>query len=172
MSKKIIAISGSLRKDSYNTVILLEVKKLVPDLEIIPIDNLPLFNEDLEAHFPTEATALKQKIEAADGIIISTPEYNRSIPGALKNAIDWASRPWGKNSFENKKVLIMGASVGPIGTALAQYDLKKIMLYLGAFVVPEEVYINLAQTKFKDGILVDENTKNHLKEAVDRLLNL
>lgn len=172
MSKKIIAISGSLRKDSYNTALLHEVKKIHPDLEILDISKLPLFNEELEANFPAEATVLKQKIEAADGIIISTPEYNRSIPGALKNAIDWASRPWGKNSFENKKVLVMGASSGPIGTALAQYDLKKIMLYLGAFVVPEEVYVNLVQTKFKDGVLVDENTKNHLKEAVVRLLDL
>lgn len=172
MSKKIIAISGSLRKDSYNTAILNEVKKFIPDLDIVDISKLPFFNEELEANFPAEATALKQKIEGADGIIISTPEYNRSISGVLKNAIDWASRPWGKNSFENKKVLVMGASSGPIGTALAQYDLKKIMLYLGAFVVPVEVYVNTVGSKFVDGKLADENTKNHLKEAVDRLLNL
>ncbi|MBP9701775.1 MAG: NAD(P)H-dependent oxidoreductase [Candidatus Pacebacteria bacterium] len=172
MSKKIIAISGSLRKDSYNTAVLQEVRKTVPDLEIVDISKLPFFNEELEGNFPAEATTLKQKIEAADGIIISTPEYNRSISGVLKNAIDWASRPWGKNSFENKKVLVMGASVGPIGTALAQYDLKKIMLYLGAHVVPVEVYVNTAGSKFTDGKLTDENTKKHIADAVDRLLKL
>jgi chromate reductase len=172
MSKKIIAISGSLKKSSYNTVLLNEIKTFVPNLEILSIGDLPLFNEDLEANFPPAATELKQKIEAADAIIFATPEYNRSIPGVLKNAIDWASRPWGKNSFRNKKVLVMGASIGPIGTALAQYDLKKIMLYLGALVVPEEVYVNMAGSKFTDGVLTDADTKNHLVKAVDRLLNL
>ncbi len=173
MSKKIIAISGSLRKNSYNTTLLNEIKTFVPDLEIVTIGDLPLFNEDLEANFPPAATALKQKIEAADAIIFATPEYNRSIPGALKNALDWASRPWGKNSFAGKQVLVIGASMGPIGTAVAQYDLKKVMLYLDAHVIGQpEFYLGTAQDKIKDGKIVDDNTKNHLVKAVDRLLNL
>lgn len=173
MSKKIIAISGSLKKNSFNTTLLNEIKTFVPDLEILSIGDLPLFNEDLEENFPPTATVLKQKIGAADAIIFATPEYNRSIPGVLKNAIDWASRPWGKNSFAGKQVLVLGASVGPISTALAQYDLKKIMLYLDAHVVGQpEFYLGNAGEKIKDGKIVDENTKNHLVKAVDRLLNL
>jgi len=173
MSKKIIAISGSLKKSSYNTALLNEIKTFVPDLEILSISDLPLFNEDLEANFPAAATALKQKIEAADAVIFATPEYNRSIPGVLKNAIDWASRPWGKNSFAGKQILVLGASMGPISTALAQYDLKKVMLYLDAHVIGQpEFYLGTAQDKIKDGKIVDQNTMDHLKKAVQRLIDL
>ncbi len=173
MSKKIIAISGSLKKNSYNTALLNEIKTFVPDLEIISIGDLPLFNEDLEANFPAAATALKQKIEAADAVIFATPEYNRSIPGVLKNAIDWASRPWGKNSFAGKQVLVIGASMGPIGTAVAQYDLKKVMLYLDAHVIGQpEFYLGTVQDKIKDGKIVDQHTMDHLKKAVQRLIDL
>src|SRR3989344_4899667 len=114
----IVAISGSLRKGSYNTMLVKALVKLAPkgmQIEIADISNLPIYNQNDEASFPAAAQALKDKIEKSDGVIIATPEYNRSIPGALKNVIDWASRPWGKNSFAGKPVLIAGVSVGKLG---------------------------------------------------------
>ncbi len=174
--KKIIAISGSLRKDSFNTKIINEAIKLAPEgMEIVYFDisSLPLYNQDLESTYPVEAQKLKDAIKNADGIIIGTPEHNRSIPSALKNAIDWASRPWGQNSFPGKHVLVMGASSGPIGTALAHYHLKQIMNYLDAHVIGQpELYIGNVQDKFNEaGELVDENTKEHIKKGLQVLMN-
>src|ERR1700744_5708564 len=125
----IVAISGSLRKGSYNTMLVRAFQAVASEgfaIELLPIGDLPLYNQDDEAAFPAAAQALKDKILAADGIIIATPEYNRSLPGVLKNAIDWASRPYGKNAFAGKTVLVAGVSGGKIGTALAQSDLKEV----------------------------------------------
>lgn len=170
--KTFIAISGSLRKDSYNTNLLRAAQELAPadvTIELVDISTVPLYDQDKEAQFPSEAQALKDKILAADGIIFATPEYNRSIPGVLKNAIDWASRPYGMNAFAGKKVLVLGASVGPISTALAQYHLKQIMLYLDAHVIGQpEFFMGPAGGKFDaEGKLVDEQTRLHLKEALE-----
>ena len=113
--KKIIAISGSLRKGSFNTALVHALQELVPSdyqVEIVPIDAVPLFNQDLEVEVPKGAQDFKDKILSADAIIFATPEYNRSIPGVLKNAIDWASRPYGKNAFAGKPVLVTGATGG------------------------------------------------------------
>lgn len=167
----IIAISGSLRKDSYNTMLLGALAKLAPEgmqIEIAEIGNLPLYNQDDEAAFPEAAQALKEKIEAADGIIIATPEYNRSIPGGLNNAIDWASRPWGKNSFAGKTVLTMGVSVGKIGTAVAQSHLRHILLYLDANVIGQpELYLGPAGELFDaEGSLTSDSTKELLTKAL------
>lgn len=169
----LLAISGSLRKDSYNTALITAFKTLAPegvDIELVEINELPHFNQDSEGNFPEVASALKAKIEAADGIIISTPEYNRSIPGVLKNVIDWTSRPWGKNSWAGKPVYAMSASVGPLSGALAQYELKKIMLYLDAHVLGQpEFFLGNATEKFDEaGVLVDENTKEHIVSATTR----
>lgn len=171
---KIVAISGSLRKDSFNTQLIHALKELAPagmEIEMLPIGNLPLYNSDLEASFPAEATALKAAVEAADGVIFATPEYNRSIPGVLKNAIDWASRPWGQNSFAGKPALIMGVSVGKIGTALGQSHLKEVMLYLDTRVVGQpEVYLGPAQGLFDDtGNLTDASTRELLGKALSVL---
>lgn len=167
----IIAISGSLRKDSFNTALLRALQPLAPNgmqIEIIEIGNLPLYNSDDEAAFPAAAQALKDKIEAADGIIISTPEYNRSIPGGLNNAIDWASRPWGKNSFNGKPVLTMGVSIGKIGTAVAQSHLRHILLYLNAGVIGQpELYLGPASELFDaEGNLTHDLTKELLMKAL------
>jgi len=169
--KKYIALSGSLRKESYNTALLQELKNLAPEgveIHIQDIGTIPLYNSDLENSFPQGVQDLKDIIASADGVIIATPEYNRSIPGVLKNAIDWMSRPYGKNSFSKKPVLILGGSSGPIGTAVAQSHLKQIMVYLDAKLVGQpELYIGSVQDKFNaKGELTDEKTKEHLKKAL------
>lgn len=167
----IIAISGSLRKGSFNTALLRNLQALAPEgmqITIQDISAIPLFNQDDEAAFPKEAQALKDAVEGADGIIIATPEYNRSIPGVLNNAIDWASRPWGKNSFTGKTVLTMGVSVGNIGTAVAQSHLRHILLYLNADLIGQpELYIGPAQAIFDaEGNLTDASTKEYLTKAL------
>lgn len=167
----ILALSGSLRKDSFNTALLKNLQALAPagtTIEIADISALPLYNSDDEASFPASAQALKDKIEAADALIIATPEYNRSIPGVLKNAIDWASRPWGKNSFAGKKVLTAGVSVGKIGTAVAQSHLRQIMNYLDARVVGQpELYLGPTQGLFDEaGNIADDATKQLLAKAL------
>lgn len=148
----IVGISGSLREGSFNLALLREMQKLAPagmEITIADIGTLPLYNSDLEAEFPPEALALKQKVENADGIIIATPEFNRMIPGALSNAIDWLSRPYGKNSLTGKVVLVAGVSVGKIGTAIAQSQLKHTLLYLDARVIGQpELYLGPAAEVF------------------------
>lgn len=170
----ILALSGSLRKESHNAALLRAFQKLAPDgthIEIVGVGNLPLYDQDAEAAFPPEAQALKEKIEAADAIIIATPEYNRSMPGVLKNAIDWASRPWGKNSFKGKPVITAGVSIGKIGTAVAQSHLKQVMVYLDAHVVGQpELYLGPASDIFDaEGNLAHEETKELLKKALETL---
>lgn len=167
MSYKLLAISGSLRADSINTALLRAFKEHAPEgveIEFADIGALPLFNQELESPFLEAATVLKEQIRAADGILIATPEYNRSIPGVLKNAIDWTSRPYGDSAWKQKPVFVMGASVGPIAAALAQYDVKKVMLYLDAFVMGQpEFYLGSATGKFDaQGVLTDETTQEHI----------
>src|ERR687884_441926 len=123
---------GSLSQSSINRVLAKALIRLAPDdLEFteIPIGNLPLYNRDLDADYPPEATALKEAIAASDAVLFVTPEYNRSIPGALKNAIDWASRPYGQNSFTRKPSAMIGTSPGKIGTAVGQQHLRSILGY-------------------------------------------
>ena len=167
----VIAISGSLRKGSYNTMLVHNLQPLAPEnmkIEIVEIGTLPLYNQDDEANFPTAAQALKDKIEKANGIIISTPEHNRSISSVLKNAIDWASRPYGKNSFARKTVLTMGVSGGKIGTAVAQSHLRHILLHLNADLIGQpELYFGPAQELFDaEGNLTNDPAKELLKKAL------
>src|SRR5215207_4842506 len=133
---RILGISGSLRKDSYNTSALRAAVELCPDeaeIEICEIGHLPLFDQDFEQALPPAIKEFKEKIAATDAILFSTPEYNYSVPGGLKNAIDCGSRPYGQSAWEGKPAAIMGASPGAIGTARAQYDLRKMMVFLNMF---------------------------------------
>ncbi|MEK7554858.1 MAG: NADPH-dependent FMN reductase [Patescibacteria group bacterium] len=168
----ILGIAGSIRKGSYNRALIKNLQAIVPaDVNLIPvrIDNLPLFNQDQETDFPKEATDLKSMIRSADGIIIATPEYNRGIPGVLKNAIDWSSRPHGDNPWDGKVVMVIGATPGSIGTAIGQSHLKQSLLYLNAQVIGQpEFYLSGASEKFNsEGILIDDKTKEFLKKALD-----
>ncbi len=132
---RLLAISGSLRKGSINTSLAKAFITNAPEgttIELLDWAETPVFNQDDEANFPAYVTALKEKITAADGVIIATPEYNRSVPGPLKNVLDWTSRPWGKSSWTGKPVYIVGATAGAVGTALAQDDVKKFMAFNAA----------------------------------------
>jgi chromate reductase len=167
----IIAISGSLRKDSFNTALLRNLQALAPadmSITIADIRGLPLYSQDDEGAYPAVAQALKDKIASADGIIFATPEYNRSIPGVLKNAIDWVSRPYGQNSFAKKPVLVAGVSVGKIGTAIAQSHLRQILIHLDMQVIGQpEIYLGPAQELFDaEGNITDEPTRELFTKAL------
>lgn len=168
----ILGFAGSLRKDSYNRALLRAALELVPDdakLEVFELDGIPPFNQDLESSPPEKVMEFKSKIKAADALLIVTPEYNYSIPGVLKNAIDWASRPYGDNAFEGKPVAMMSASIGMLGGARAQYHLRQSFVFLNMYPVNKpEVFVTFAPRKFDDkGRLLDEEAK----ELVRKLLN-
>lgn len=168
--KNILFISGSLRKQSINTALLRAFDSALPeDCTSSWADlNLPLFNEDLESDFPTEAEVLRQQILAADTIIIATPEYNRGMSGVLKNAIDWTSRPYGENAWVGKRVLVAAASPGGIAGALAVYQVKQSLLHLNAEVLGQpEFMVGGAFDKFDEaGELTDEKTKEFIDQAI------
>ncbi len=156
-----------MRKNSLIKNLIKAVAALAPEgveMEIADIADIPLYNQDLEANFPAEVQALKDKIAFADGIIIATPEYSRSIPGVLKNMLDWTSRPYGMSAWAKKIVATMGATGGTVGTAVAQSHLRQIMLSVGADVMAHpEFYLAGATQKFDAaGTLVDEDTKAHI----------
>lgn len=171
----IIAFSGSLRRDSYNAALLRELKALARpehEIEIAEIRDFPLYDQDLEqSAYPAVAQALKEKIKAADGVVLVTPEYNRSVPGVLKNALDWVSRPYGTNPFAQKPVLIMGVSGGKIGTAIAQSHLRESLEYLDADTVGQpELYLGPAKELFTDDLaLKDDSTKELLAKGLAAL---
>lgn len=171
--KNILFISGSLRAQSVNSSLLQAFAKALPEEHIATWAdvNLPLFNEDLESNFPLEAETLRQQILAADAIVIATPEYNRAMSGILKNAIDWASRPYGKNAWTGKRVLVTAASPGSIGGALALYQVKQSLLHLNADVIGQpEFMVAGAFEKFNEaGELIDEKTQEFINKAVTLL---
>lgn len=173
---KILGISGSLRKGSYNTMALKAAQELVPDdaeIVIAEIGDLPSFNQDFEANQPAPAAEFKQKVREADAILFSSPEYNYSVPGFLKNAIDWASRPYGDSAWEDKPALIMGASPGAVGTARMQYHLRQTMVFLNMHPLNRpEVMINNCASKFDaDGNLTDEATRDFIRKALEALVD-
>lgn len=178
MDKKvnIIGFTGSLRKNSYNRAALEAAKELLPEgaeLEIEDISDIPFFNEDLEAEVLPESVAnFRDKIAGADALLISTPEYNYSLPPVLKNALDWASR--GKDAPVNGKYLaIMSASPSMLGGARVQYHLRQVCVGLNLIVINKpEVFINFANTKFdENGKLTDEKTKNAIGRLIQTLVN-
>lgn len=142
---KVGIIIGSLAKASINRKLAGALEKLAPEgmsFSEITISDLPLYSYDYDSDYPAEGRALKAEIEAADAILIVTPEYNRSIPGGLKNALDWASRPWGTNSFNGKPVAVIGTSPGAIGTAVAQAALRPVLGFLNMIQMNQiEAYI-------------------------------
>ena len=165
---------GSLRKDSLNRKLFTAFSKHIPEdssLKEIAIDALPLFNADSEDPLPSEVVTLKKEIESADAILFVSPEYNRSIPGGLKNAIDWATRGE-NNSFEGKVGAVIGATPGRLGTAPMQMHLKGVMVYLGMKVVGQpEVYVGGANKVFDEsGILTDEKIDTLLKKFTDTFI--
>ncbi len=175
-SVKILGIAGSLRKGSYNRAALRAAQKLLPDnarMEIFELDGIPPFNQDLEMQPPQAVSELKSKVRFADAILFVTPEYNYSVPGVLKNAIDWASRPHGDNAWDGKPVAIMGASIGMFGTARAQYHLRQIFVYLNMYALNRpEVMIPTAADKFDtNGNLVDDDTRKRIKELMSALVS-
>jgi chromate reductase len=171
----ILGFAGSLRKGSYNRSLLRAALELVPQeakLEIFDLDGIPLFNQDLENQPPEKVKEFKAKIRAADAILIATPEYNYSIPGVLKNAIDYASRPYGDNAFAHKPVAIMGASVGMMGTARAQYHLRQCFVFLTCFALNQpEVMVPFASEKIdRDGKVTDPKTREMISELLQSLV--
>lgn len=172
---RILGIAGSLRQQSYNRGTLRAAAELAPEgaeIEIFELDGIPGFNQDDEGNPPEKVTEFKRKIREADAILFVTPEYNYSIPGVLKNAIDWASRPYGDNAFDGKPAAIMGASIGAIATARAQYDLRKMMVFLNMFPINQpEVMIGNAGERFDEqGNLTDETTRGFIRQQLENLV--
>ena len=172
---KILGIAGSLRKASTNRGVLRAAAELVPagaEMEIFELNETPPYNEDLEKDPPAIVTEFKKKIRASDAIVFVTPEYNYSISGVLKNAIDWASRPYGDSAWEGKPAAIMGVSGGAIATARAQYDLRKSMVFLNMHPLNRpEVMIGNSGEKFNsDGDLTDEKTKEFIAKQLKALV--
>lgn len=167
----ILGIAGSLRKGSLNRMLLRAAGEALPEgvtLEEFDLAGVPVFNQDAEDPLPESVARLKERIEAADAILIATPEYNYSAPGVLKNAIDWASRPQGGNSWQGKPVAVMGASMGLMGTSRAQYHLRQMFVFLDMYPVNKpEVMITSAHQKFdEEGRLTDAKAR----EMVGRLV--
>jgi len=172
---RILGIAGSLRNTSFNRGVLRAATQLAPDgaiIEIFELDGIPGFNQDQEQNPPEKVAEFKRKIREADAILFVTPEYNYSVPGVLKNAIDWASRPYGDSAWNGKPAAIMGASVGGIATARAQYHLRQMMVFLNMFPVNQpEVMIGNAAEKFDEqGNLTDETTKGFIRQLLENLV--
>jgi len=174
-SFSILGFAGSLRKGSYNKALLRAALELLPKgvkLEIFNLEGIPPFNQDLETRMPLRVKEFKARIKAADAILIATPEYNYSVSGVLKNAIDWASRPYGDDSFEGKPVAIMSASIGMLGGARAQYHLRQTLVFLDMHPVNRpEVIVTFASEKIDEkGILRDKETRKLVKELLKSLI--
>jgi chromate reductase len=150
-------------------------RELVPEdatLDIFELDGIPGFNQDDEMHPPAKVAELKNRVRAADAILFVTPEYNYSIPGVLKNAIDWASRPYGDSAWEGKPVAVMGASVGTLGTARAQYHLRQSFVFLNMYPLnqPEVMIANATERFDADGNLLDEKAKDLIRQLLRSLV--
>ena len=173
---RILAISGSLRRDSHNTALLRAAAGHLPagiELELWEgLRDVPPYDQDddVEPAHPAVA-ALRSAVAGADAVLISTPEYNHSIPGALKNALDWASRPFATNAFRGKPVAVIGASTGLFGAVWAQAELRKVLAAMGAQVVETEVVVGQAGEKIDGGLLVDAGHHDQLDGALAALVS-
>ncbi|WP_035710035.1 NADPH-dependent FMN reductase [Salibacterium aidingense] len=170
---KILGISGSLRKDSFNRMILREMARHTPegaDVSIFNLKHVPLFNADLEENGDPEAVEdFKESILEADGFLIVTPEYSHGMPGVLKNALDWAASVTNRNVLDKKPAYVLGASPAPLGTALSQAQVKQTLAAAGAFVLQQpELYIGKVPSKIDEaGRLQDDSTKTRLHQAME-----
>ena len=173
---RILGIAGSLRRQSYNRALLRAATQIAPEgaaIDIFEIDGIPPFSEDDEQDPPEKVVEFKRRIREADAVLFVTPEYNSSIPGVLKNAIDWASRPYGDSAWSGKPAAVMGASTGTIGTARAQYHLRQVMVFLNMFPLNQpEVMVGGADERFDTvGNLTDEETREYVRLLVDSLVD-
>jgi chromate reductase len=175
---KVLAISGSLRADSHNTSLLRAAAELLPDGVDLELWNglkaVPPYDEDDDVDpAPAAVAELRDALAGADAVLFATPEYNHSVPGQLKNALDWASRPLATTPLRNKPVAVVGASVGAFGAVWAQAELRKVLGAIGARVVDAEVAVGHAHTRFdQDGQLTDDEVREQLEEVVRALLTV
>jgi chromate reductase len=174
---RIAVLVGSTRRDSINRKLAQALAKLGEgqlDFTFVEIADLPLYNQDLEAELPASVSRMKAQLEAADGILIVTPEHNRSIPAALKNAIDWGARPWGKSSWPGKVAAVIGASPGAIGTAVAQSHLRHVLgSILGLLVMGGEHYVSFKPDLVAaDNSVTDANTRKFLSDFIASFTSL
>ncbi len=174
---KIIGIVGSLRKDSLNKKLLVAAARLCPagaKIELLDFSKFPIYNQDSETVFPEAVIDAKKNIRAADAVLFATPEYNYSVPGPLKNMIDWCSRPYGKSAWQGKPVAVMSASPGALGGSRAQYHLRQSFVFLDMHPVQSpEVIVSHAEDKFDaNGELIDETTKDKVAALLQALVDL
>jgi chromate reductase len=172
---RILGLVGSIRKDSFNKALMRAAVELVPDnseIEVFDISTIPPFNQDFESNPAPVVKDLKLKIKTADALLIATPEYNYSIPGVLKNAIDVASRPKADKVFDGKPVALMSASVGRLGGARAQYHLRQSFVFLNMFPVnyPEVMLPQAQQYIDKNGKLTNEETRAFIRQLLEELV--
>jgi chromate reductase len=172
---KVLAISGSLRDSSYNTRLLRNATELFDEEIVVEeldgLKEIPPYDEDDDGDgAPESVRSLRAAFAGADAVLFSTPEYNSSVPGHLKNALDWVSRPLATNPLRNKPAVVIGASSGAFGAVWAQAELRKVLAAIGARVVEAEVAVGHAPTRFdEDGTLIDEDLREQLGEVVDAL---
>ena len=172
---RILAISGSLRDGSYNTALLRALREEAPEgvdvdiwqgLKVIP----PYDQDDDVVPGPEAVEAFHELVRESDAVVFSTPEYNSSIPGALKNALDWGSRPIATNAFRNKPVAVISSSAGAFGGVWAAAELRKVLAAMGARVTDAELSVGHAAEKFEDGRLVDDDVRQGLRDALQTLV--
>lgn len=163
---KILALVGGISKGSINQKLFRAIAKVAPEsleLSSFDISTLPFFSQDIENNPPKEVSDLKSQIESSDAIMIVTPEYNRSMPGVLKNAIDWGSRPYGKNSWKQKKAAVLGMSAGKTGTMSAQQHLRATLTAVGVYTLPQpELYLYIGDTLNEAGDFGSDRTKDFI----------
>jgi chromate reductase len=173
---QIAVIVGSNRRESINRKLAQALIKLGAgkfDAKIVRVDDLPIYNQDNEGNLPAEVTRFKNEIAKSDGVIIVTPEHNRSMPTVLKNAIDWGARPFGTSVWPGKPGFITGTSPGAIGTALVQANLRTVMLGLGMTLLGGESYVTFKPNLVDDqGNVTDETTQKFLQGFIDRFATL
>ncbi len=172
---KILAFAGCLRKGSYNKALIRAAVEVAPQnvaIEVFDLEGIPPFNQDLENSLPPRVIEFKQKIRGAEALLIATPEYNYSIPGVLKNALDWASRPYQDNALRGKTVAIMSASTGKFGGARAQYHLRQSFVMPNMYVVnqPEVMLPSAADNVDANGKLTNEQTRALIKQLIEALV--
>ncbi len=173
---RILGFGFSLRAGSYSRIVMESAKSLLPpgaELELFDIGGIPPFNQDLDSDQPQSVKDFKAKIRGADALLIITPEYNYSIPGYLKNAMDWATRPPSDNSFDGKPTALMSSSNGMHGGSRAQYHMRQVFLFINVRAVTKpEVFLATVQDKIKDGVFVDEKGRDVIRRLLSNLVKL